>query len=152
MRLSRRKLLATAAFTPFALKAQASSLGADSRIFEAAVRQIGGVVDIPDIMLRAAESEFTRKFGNAARHAFVAAMDGQTIEMAITRAGDQADTLKEQITFITSFLYTGEVQRDNESKTLYYPWCLAWNATGFTKPPGVCGGPAFGHWEHAPWQ
>lgn len=151
MRLSRRKLLATAAFTPFALKAQAGSLGADSRIFEAAVRQIGGVVDIPDILLRAAESEFTRKFGNRAHHNFVSALDGQTVETAIARAGDKADMLKEQVAFIANFLYTGEVERDGKVETAYYPWCLAWNATGFTKPPGVCGGPAFGHWEHAPW-
>lgn len=152
MKLSRRNLLLSAALTPVAFQAQAMGLGDGRQVFDAAVRQIGGVVDISDILVRAAAIEFTRKFGAQARHEFIAAMGGQTVELALKQAGSNRKALREQIAFIANFLYTGEVERNGETVVLYYPWCLAWNATGFTKPPGICGGPHFGHWGERPWQ
>jgi len=152
MKVSRRSLLAAAAIAPVAVQAQAMGLGRGNLVFDAAVRQIGGVSDIPEILIRAAAREFDAKFGEAARHAFIGQIRGQTVETALKRSGDGAPALQEQIAFIANLLYTGEVERDGQTVVLYYPWCLAWNALGFTKPPGICGGPEFGHWGNRPWQ
>lgn len=148
MILTRRSLLSSAALFSFASTARAMGLGAGGQIFSDAIRQIGGVVDAPNHLIHAVEREFIQKFGEKSRHEFIADLGGRTVTAAIKKS--QNTSLKDQIAFIANLLYTGEVVRDGKTVVLYYPWCLAWNSISFTKPPGLCGGPAFGHWEHKP--
>ena len=58
--------------------------------------------------------------------------------------------VKAQVAFVAKLLYTGEVTRHGKQVAVYYPWCLAWRSLAFAKAPGLCGGPAFGHWEKPP--
>lgn len=150
MKLTRRNLLATAAIVSLTSTARAAGLGAGGQVFSDAIRQIAGVVDIPSHFVRAVEAEFISVFGEKSRHEFIAALAGQTVDTAIKRSHEKS--LADQVKFIANLLYTGEVQRDGKTVVLYYPWSLAWNSIGFAKPPGLCGGPEFGHWEHKPWQ
>ncbi|WP_085905433.1 hypothetical protein [Kiloniella majae] len=152
MKLSRRSLLASAALIPLAGQAQALSLGSGSRVFSEAVRQIGGVVDIADHMVRAVETEFLAVYGQDAMNTFIQLVDGRSITEALINASDD---FKEQTKLIARVLYTGEITRTddkgNSTTTVpYYPWSLAWSSLAFAKAPGICGGPKFGHWTHGP--
>ncbi len=152
MNLSRRSLLASAALIPFAGQAQALSLGSGFRVFSEAVRQIGGVVDIPDHLIRAVEKEFLFQYGQDAMNTFISVVDGRSITETLENGSDE---LKEQAKLIARVLYTGEITRTddkgNSTTTVpYYPWSVAWSSLAFAKAPGICGGPAFGHWTHAP--
>ena len=152
MNLSRRTLLASAALIPLASQAQALSLGSGFRVFSEAVRQIGGVVDIADHMVRAVETEFLFQYGQDGMNAFIAAMDGRSITETLAHGSDE---LKAQAKLIARVLYTGEITRKddkgNSTTTVpYYPWSVAWSSLAFAKAPGICGGPAFGHWAHGP--
>ncbi|MCZ4279573.1 hypothetical protein O4H49_02210 [Kiloniella laminariae] len=156
MNISRRSLLTSAALIPLAgglgSPAQALSLGSGSRVFGEAVRQIGGVVDIADHMVRSVEKEFLATYGQNAMNRFISEVDGRSINEVLANT---TDAIREQIKLIATVLYTGEVTRTDASGTAvtsvpYYPWSLAWSSLAFAKAPGICGGPAFGHWAFAP--
>lgn len=146
MKLTRRSLLAGVALWPVAGYAAPLGPAAGNRSFEDAARQIAGVSTVPQILLDAAESGFVDKYGRAARNAFANAIADAPLERAL--AGD--DVLQEQAAFVANLLYIGEVTRNGATSVDYYPWSLAWSSLAFTKAPGICGGPAFGHWAHAP--
>ncbi|MEH6631114.1 MAG: hypothetical protein V7776_09815 [Halopseudomonas aestusnigri] len=152
MNLSRRSLLASAALIPLVSQAHALSLGSGFRVFSEAVRQIGGVVDIADHMVRAVEKEFLFQYGQGGMNSFIAAMDGRSITETLANGSDE---LKEQAKLVARVLYTGEITRqDDKGNSIttvpYYPWSVAWSSLAFAKAPGICGGPKFGHWAHGP--
>jgi hypothetical protein len=104
---------------------------------------LAGVATIPDILLDACTAEFEREFGGDALIAFVRAcgtLDAQALVAPLPDA-----TVEKQARWIVNFLYTGEVARNGKTEAVWYPWCVAWQATRFAKPPGVCGG-VFGWW------
>lgn len=146
MRLTRRSLLAGVALLPVAGHAAPLGSAAGSRAFSDAALQIAGVGNVPQLLLDAAESAFLTKYGRAARNAFADKLGAGPIGEVI--AADPE--LRAQSAFVASFLYTGEVTKDGKTSVDYYPWALAWSSLSFTKAPGICGGPAFGHWAHAP--
>jgi hypothetical protein len=145
MKLSRRTLLGALPLAP--TLAQAQVLGGGSLAFEYLARQIGGVGDISPHLLRAAEYEFDLAYGKAARNRLVRALGSGPLETRIAEADVE---MKAQVAFLATLLYTGEVTRNGVTKAEYYPWCLAWTSLTFATAPGLCGGPGFGHWTHAP--
>lgn len=142
----RRALGAMAATaTGAAMPGYAATLGAADGYasFAQIAFALAGVATIPPILLEACTSEFERQFGSDALIGFVRAcgkMDAQALAAPLPDA-----TRERQARWIVNFLYTGEVVRNGKTEAVWYPWCVAWQATRFTKPPGVCGG-AFGWW------
>ncbi len=147
MNISRRKLMLSATLIPLAGYAEALSLQPQTEIFAQAVRQIGGIVGLPNIMLRAVEKEFINTFGQDAKTRFIAAMDGRSVTETIANGSDE---IKQQAKLIATVLYTGEITHKGVTTAPYYPWSVAWSSLAFAKAPGICGGERFGHWEHAP--
>lgn len=148
MTISRRSFLAALPPLAFSISPSlAASLGAGSASFAAIARQLGGVASVSPYLLDAAEIEFAQAFGLQARSLFVTTLANGPLDVRIAEAGGD---IRAQVRFVTQFLYTGEVTRDGQTKALYYPWCLAWEALTFASAPGLCGGPAFGHWHNAP--
>jgi hypothetical protein len=148
MNFSRRSFLA--ALPPLAFSVSpsfAAALGTGSSSFAAIARQLGGIASVSPFILDAADVEFAQAYGFTAQAAFVKALQSGPLDARIAEAGDE---IQAQARFVVQFLYTGEVVRDGETKAVYYPWCLAWQALTFASAPGLCGGPAFGHWTHAP--
>lgn len=145
MKLSRRAFLATLPGAPTA----ANAFGLNSRdvAFENVVRQIGGIADISPYLLQGVAAEFLDVYGAGERVAFTRALSSGSLEDRVAAA--PAD-IKAQVTFVAKLLYTGEVTREGKQVALYYPWCLAWRSLTFATAPGLCGGPAFGHWENPP--
>ena len=136
-------MVATA--TAAALPVRAATLGAMDGYadFAQIAFSLAGVATVPAILLEACTAEFEREFGGDALIAFVRAcgkLDAQALVAPLPDA-----TLEKQARWIVTFLYTGEVVRDGKPEAVWYPWCLAWQATRFAKPPGICGG-AFGWW------
>jgi hypothetical protein len=104
---------------------------------------LAGVATVPQILLEACAVEFEREYGGDALVSFVrscAVLDAQALAAPLPDA-----TLEAQARWVVKFLYSGEVVRNGQTQAVWYPWCLAWQATRFAKPPGVCGG-AFGWW------
>lgn len=148
MTISRRSFLA--ALPPLAISlspAFAAPLGSASASFWAVARQLGGIASVSPYILEAAEIEFAQAFGVAARGVFVETLTSGPLDIRLAEASDD---VRAQAQFVTRLLYTGEVTREGEVKAVYYPWCLAWASLTFASTPGLCGGPAFGHWQHAP--
>ncbi|MDB5884645.1 MAG: hypothetical protein JWR74_816 [Polaromonas sp.] len=146
MTLTRRTLLSSAALVP--LVAQAGLLDADrsEAIFADTVGQVAGVSGLAPVVLSTVREAFVSAFGGAALTALAHAVQGRSVEDLLS--GSNA-ALGEQIRFIALMLFTGEVQSGGQTKVTLYPWSLAWATLGFSKAPGLCGGPAFGHWAHA---
>jgi hypothetical protein len=69
---------------------------------------------------------------------------GSGMDAAITRAG--LDAVANQV---IAAWYTGTVPTATGSRVVTYLDAVAWKATGFTKPPSVCG-PGFGFWANPP--
>jgi Membrane bound FAD containing D-sorbitol dehydrogenase len=128
-----------------AMPGYAATLGATDgqRSFAQIAFSLAGVATIPVILLEACTAEFERQFGGDALVRFVRACERLDAQSLAAPLGDA--TLEKQARWIVKFLYTGEVVRDGQTEAVWYPWCLAWQATRFAKPPGVCGG-AFGWW------
>lgn len=145
MKLSRRAFLATLPGAPSA--AHAFGLSSKDAAFENVVRQIGGIGDISPYLLAGVAAEFLQVYGAEARGAFTRELSSGSLEDRIAVA--PAD-IKAQVAFVAKLLYTGEVTREGKQVALYYPWCLAWRSLTFATAPGLCGGPAFGHWENPP--
>lgn len=145
MKLSRRAFLGTLPVMPSA--ARAFGLAEGDAAFENVVRQIGGVGDISPYLLGGVDSEFQLVYGTEAKAEFVRVLSSGSLDARIAAA--PADT-KAQVAFVARLLYTGEVTRDGRQVALYYPWCLAWKSLTFATAPGLCGGPAFGHWQNMP--
>jgi hypothetical protein len=144
---ARRRALGgmAAAAASATLPLRAATLGAtDGRQgFAQIAFSLAGVATVPDILLDACTAEFERQFGGDALVRFVRAceaLDAQSLAAPLADAAIEA-----QARWIVKFLYTGEVVRNGRTQATWYPWCLAWQATRFAKPPGVCGG-AFGWW------
>lgn len=147
MKVSRRALLGSISLLPLApVAARAKALGSNA-VFYDIVRQIGGIADISDHLLDAANDEFLATYGELAQRDFVYALRTGSISARIKQASPE---IQEQAAFIARLLYTGEVMRDGAYKAIYYPWCLGWKSLSFATAPGTCGGPAFGHWAHHP--
>lgn len=147
MKISRRALLGSISLLPLApVAARAQALGSNA-VFYDIVRQIGGIADISDHLLDAANDEFLATYGQLAQRDFVYALRTGSISERIKQASPE---IQEQAAFIARLLYTGEVMRDGAYKAIYYPWCLGWKSLSFATAPGTCGGPAFGHWAHHP--
>jgi hypothetical protein len=147
---SRRHALSAvaAAAAGFALPTRSATLGANDG--EQSFRQIAvalsGQATVPGLLLDAAATEFERNFGADALVRFVRTcerLDAQALAAPLPDAASEA-----QARWLVKFLYTGEVMRDGKAEAVWYPWCLAWQATRFAKPPGVCGG-TFGWWVKA---
>lgn len=147
MTITRRALLSGAASAPFAAQAGLLLAGESEAIFADAVRQVGGVTGLAPTVVQAVQQAFVARFGKAALSAFAAALLGKSVDDVVA-AGDAA--LGEQVRFIALALFTGEIETDGKTRAVLYPWSLAWATLGFSKAPGLCGGPAFGHWQHAP--
>lgn len=148
MTISRRAFLAALPPLAFSLSpAFAGPLGTGSAGFAAVARQLGGIASVSPYILEAAEIEFAQTYGVAARAQFVGTLANGPLDIRLAKAGDD---IRAQAQFVTRLLYTGEVTRDGQTKAVYYPWCLAWESLTFASAPGLCGGPAFGHWNHAP--
>lgn len=145
MKLSRRAFLATLPGASSA--AHAFGLSSKDAAFENVVRQIGGIGDISPYLLAGVAAEFLQVYGAEARGAFTRELSSGSLEDRIAVA--PAD-IKAQVAFVAKILYTGEVTHEGRQVALYYPWCLAWRSLTFATAPGLCGGPAFGHWENPP--
>jgi hypothetical protein len=145
MKLTRRAFLATLPLTPSG--AQAFGLGQGDAAFENVVRQIGGVADISVYLLDAVSREFIATHGVEAQTAFIRFLSSGALDARIASAPPD---VRAQVAFVARLLYTGEVTRSGKQVALYYPWCLAWQTLAFAKAPGLCGGPAFGHWANPP--
>lgn len=145
MKLSRRAFLAAIPLAPTA--AEAYGLGSGSLAFDNVVRQIGGVGDISSYLMSAVDREFVATYGAPAQGTFTRTLSGGALDARIAAAPDE---IKAQVAFVAKLLYTGEVTRDGVTTAAYYPWCLAWASLTFATAPGLCGGPAFGHWQNAP--
>lgn len=147
MTLTRRALLSAAAAVPVASGAALLRQDGTDAMFEDAVRQIAGVPGIAQVMVRTVRDAFVAQFGQPALIAFCDAVRGHPV-------GDTAsgpDTpIAAQVRFVALILFTGEIDSGGRRLAPLYPWSLAWATLGFAKAPGLCGGPAFGHWEHAP--
>lgn len=130
------------------IAAQAGLLDANNNEanFADAVRQIAGVTGLTAIVLNTVRAAFVDKFCAAGLTAFAASVQERSIEDVLS--GGNA-ILGDQIRFIALILFTGEVETGGRTKVPLYPWSLAWATLGFSKAPGLCGGPAFGHWAHA---
>jgi hypothetical protein len=136
-------LAATA--TGAAMPGYAATLGAADGYasFAQVAFSLAGVATVAPVLLEACTAEFEREFGADALVGFARAcgrLDAQALAAPLPDA-----TLEKQARWIVKFLYTGEVVRSGKMEALWYPWCVAWQATRFAKPPGVCGG-AFGWW------
>lgn len=147
MTLSRRALLSGAASVPVASAAALLRQDSSDAVFEDAVRQIAGVPGIASAMVRIVRDAFVAKFGGPALLSFCDAVRGRPIDDA---AASGNSVLAEQVRFIALILFTGEIDTGGRKLVPLYPWSLAWATLGFAKAPGLCGGPAFGHWEKAP--
>ena len=145
--LARRRALGAmaGAAAGAALPGYAATLGATDgqKSFAQIAFSLAGVATIPLILLEACTAEFEREFGGDALVRFVRACERLDAQSLAAPLGDA--TLETQARWIVKFLYTGEVVRDGQTEAVWYPWCVAWQATRFAKPPGVCGG-AFGWW------
>jgi hypothetical protein len=144
---SRRQALgaAAAAAAGFALPVRSATLGADDgqRGFRQIALALSGQATAPELLLDAAAAEFERTYGGDALVRFVRTcegLDSQALAAPLPDAASEA-----QARWLVKFLYTGEVMRNGQAEAVWYPWCLAWQAARFAKPPGVCGG-AFGWW------
>lgn len=146
MTLTRRALLSGASALPIASHAGLLFHDGADPVFEDVVRQVAGVAGIAPLLIRSTRDAFVAKFGQPALLVFAQAMRGRLVEDVAAGEGAIAD----QVRFIAVVLFTGEIEANGRSRALLYPWSLAWATLGFTKAPGLCGGPAFGHWEHAP--
>jgi Membrane bound FAD containing D-sorbitol dehydrogenase len=144
---SRRHALGAAAGAAagFALPATSATLGVNSgqQSFLQIAVALSGQAAIPALLLDASAAEFERAFGGDALVRFVRACEGLDAQALASALPDA--TLEAQARWLVAFLYTGEVMRDGQLQAVWYPWCLAWQAARFAKPPGVCGGP-FGWW------
>lgn len=145
MTLSRRAFLLVLPGAPSA--AHAFGLGSKDAAFEDVVRQIGGIADISPYLLEGVSVEFVNAYGAEARGTFTRTLSSGSLQDRLATAQPE---IKAQVAFVARLLYTGEVTREGKQIALYYPWCLAWRSLAFSKAPGLCGGPAFGHWEHPP--
>ena len=144
---ARRHALGAVAATAagLALPAKSATLGAvdGQQSFIQIASALSGQATIPAILLDASAAEFERTFGGDALVRFVRAcerLDAQALAAPMRDAAIEA-----QARWLVKFLYTGEVVRDGVTQAVWYPWCLAWQAASFTKPPGICGG-TFGWW------
>lgn len=146
MTLTRRTLLSSAALVPLVAQAGLLDAGRSEAVFADAVRQVAGISGLAPVVLTTVREAFVAAFGGAALTAFAQAVQGRSVDDLL--AGGHA-ALGEQIRFIALMLFTGEVQTGGQTKVTLYPWSLAWATLGFSKAPGLCGGPAFGHWAHA---
>lgn len=145
MKLSRRAFLVALPGVPSA--AHAFGLGSKDAAFENVVRQIGGIGDISPYLLDGVSAEFLQVYGAEARGAFARTLANGSLQERVSTASPD---IKAQVAFVAKLLYTGEVTRRGKQIAVYYPWCLAWRSLAFAKAPGLCGGPAFGHWENPP--
>ncbi|MDB5524978.1 MAG: hypothetical protein JWM58_2741 [Rhizobium sp.] len=127
--------------------ARAFGLGEGDAAFANVVRQIGGIGDISPNLLGAVSREFQQAYGAEAQAEFTRVLSNGALDARIAAAS--AD-IKGQAAFVATLLYTGEVTRGGRQVALYYPWCLAWKSLTFATAPGLCGGPAFGHWANPP--
>lgn len=142
MRIGRRHLLATLAVVPAyrALPAWARLDGAaDLEVFADVIRAVGGVATLPPQLLNGCVREFTHLFGREALVAMANLARAQRTVDGLAEVGGAR--VNDQLTWIATFLYTGETAAGAE----YFPWCLGWHALAFTTAPGQCGGP-FGYW------
>lgn len=147
MNISRRALLGSISLLPLApVAARAQGFGGNAAFYDI-VRQIGGIADISDHLMDAANTEFVATYGELAQRNFVYALRTGSVSDRIKQA---SPAIQEQAAFVARLLYTGEVMRDGAYKAVYYPWCLGWKSLTFATAPGTCGGPAFGHWAHHP--
>lgn len=147
MTLTRRALLSGAAAVPVASGAALLRQDSTDAVFEDAVRQIAGVAGIAQVVIRTVRDAFVAKFGQPALLAFCDALRGHPVEDAASGANA---AVAAQVRFIALILFTGEIDSGGRTLAPLYPWSLAWATLGFAKAPGLCGGPAFGHWEQAP--
>ena len=145
--MARRRALGAvaAAAAGTVLPARSATLGAadGQQDFLQIALALSGQATIPGILLDASAAEFERTFGGDALVRFVRAC-GQLDALALAAPMRDA-ALEAQARWLVRFLYTGEVVRDGVAQAGWYPWCLAWQAARFTKPPGICGG-TFGWW------
>lgn len=141
----RRRTLGAIAATAAALPAHAATLGAVDGYadFAQIAFVLAGVATVPAILLEACTAEFEREFGGDALIDFVRACGKLDVQALAAPLPDA--TIEKQARWIVTFLYTGQVVRNDKPEAVWYPWCLAWQVTRFAKPPGVCGG-AFGWW------
>ncbi len=146
MTLTRRTILSGAALVPLVAQAGLMDVGHNEAVFADAVRQVAGISGLAPVVLTTVREAFVATFGGAALTAFAHAVQGRSVEDLLS--GGNA-SMGEQIRFIALMLFTGEVQSGGQTKVTLYPWSLAWATLGFSKAPGLCGGPAFGHWAHA---
>ena len=147
MTISRRTFLGALAVPLLPGFASAQTLGGQEARFASILHQIAGIPDLSPLLIRAAESELAETYGAQARSGLVRALGTGALadRLALADAGVQ-----EQVRFLARLLYTGEVTRDGVTKAIYYPWCVAWRSLTFATAPGLCSGPAFGHWAEAP--
>lgn len=140
--IERRALLALLATVAASPASAALDVSDEHAVFRNVIRAVGGVVSLPQPLLNGCEVEFVRKFGADALTAMAdVARQQRTVDMLDF---DGAAPIVEQLHWIVSFLYTGEV----DGRADYFPWCLGWQALPFTTAPGQCGGP-FGYWVDA---
>lgn len=145
MTLSRRAFFVALPGVPSV--AHAFGLSSKDAAFQNVVRQIGGIDDISPYLLDGLTAEFLQIYGAEARGAFTRSLSSGALSERVAKA--PAD-IRVQVAFVAKLLYTGEVIRKGKQVAVYYPWCLAWRSLAFAKAPGLCGGPAFGHWENPP--
>jgi hypothetical protein len=145
MKLSRRAFLAALPAAPTA--AHGFGLSSKDAAFDNVVRQIGGIGDISPYLLQGVSTEFLQVYGADARGAFTRTLSSGSLQERVAQAPSD---IKAQVAFVAKLLYTGEVTREGKQVALYYPWCLAWRSLAFATAPGLCGGPAFGHWANPP--
>lgn len=148
MTLDRRTFLASLAAPLVPGIAFGQGLADPGAGFTSLLQQIGGLPGIPPQLMAAAESEFALIYGTRAAPALVRDLGQGPLSDALARA---SETQRAQVRFLARLLYTGEVTRDGQTQALYYPWCLAWRSLSFATAPGLCAGPAFGHWAEAPY-
>ncbi|MCJ7872698.1 hypothetical protein [Phaeobacter sp. J2-8] len=111
----------------------------DLAVFRDIIRAVGGTNYMPQALATACETEFARAFGVEAMFSLVALARRRPV--LDDMAADASTRAADQLRWIATFLYTGEV----DGEVRYYDYCLGWQSLTFATAPGLCGGP-FGHW------
>ena len=137
--VDRRGMLALLGALPAGTAFARLGAAEDMEVFHDIVRAIGGVTPLPPELLAGCTKEFSRNFGEEAISGLAALARRRRTLAAMERGATLR--IKDQLTWIATFLYTGETKEG----VTYYPWCLGWHALYFATAPGQCGG-QFGHW------
>jgi len=112
------------------------------------VSVIAGPVEIAPALRVALLRDFTANFGNSATLELLWHFRKAGLASALD---PQPGEIEDRLRWMALYLYTGSGDpSDHSAELVNYPFALGWKALSFAKPPGMCLGPAFGHWMSPP--